>query len=149
MKVLFCSLLLLFGVALSSTSSLIAQGPIDITDEHAKLSRKFADRVWIVSKTGTISLPKRLKLATGKKGESIEITFPKGTTQWTFRSSVDEIVQNHSEIVNDVGGWTDEDGLVMTLITLNRFDKKQRAGCLVIYNEKTGVAVFISMSSQL
>ncbi len=126
-----------------------AQGQIDVTSEHKKLASKFAHQVWSTSNGSVISLPTIKLLSTGNTIQQIKLTFPTPISSSTFRSKVNLIVNNHLDIVNVTGGWTDENGTVMTFIVLNGFDQNQRAGCLVAYNEKTGVAVFHTMSSNL
>jgi len=122
---------------------------IDVTTEHAELGRTFANRVWIISKVGILSLPFRQDTPQGKEAEYIRLTYSDPISKWTFRSKVDEIIWSHSEFKNAIGGWTDEDGSVMTFVFLNDDETNQRASCLVIYNESTGIAVFNTMSNNL
>ncbi len=126
-----------------------AQSPINITKEHAELGRRFADKVWLLSEGIVKSLPTRERPSGYNEVEQIKLTFKHPVSKQVFRSIVNLIVNNHIDIVNVAGGWTDENGTVMTFIVLNRFDQKQRAGCLVAYDERTGVAVFQTMSSNL
>lgn len=128
-----------------------AQTLIDVTDQHAKIGRTFVDKVWISTKTGTVTLPKQIDLPTGANGDQIKIKYRDPISRWSFRSAVNEVVNIYSDITNAMGGWTDEDKTVMTLISLSSGDNqnKQRADCLVAYDEKTGIAVFILTSTQL
>ena len=144
-------LLILFAVVLSPLIHISAQTPIDVTDLHAKIGQTFVDKVWSNTKTGTVTLPKRMDLPIGAKGEQIRIKYSNPISKWTFRSAVNKVVDSYTDITNAAGGWSDEDENIITLLTLNagNYQNRQRAGCLVLYNENTGTAVFFITSTQL
>ncbi|MAO65410.1 MAG: hypothetical protein CL666_10460 [Balneola sp.] len=144
-------ILILVAIILSPTIHISAQTPIDVTDQHAKIGRTFVDEVWTTTKTGTVTLPKKMDLPIGAKGEQIRIKYSDPISKWTFRSAVNKVVDTYSDITNAAGGWSDEDENIITLLTLNagNYQNRQRAGCLVLYNENTGTAVFFITSTQL
>lgn len=145
-------IVIVLGLLLQVSANTQAQTSIDVTYEHAKIGRTFANRVWIVTQKGTISLPEIVDLATGSKGQFIEIKFPEPLDKWIFRAKVGEIIRNHSEYINVAGGWSeDENGSSIGFFLLNAksVETQQEAYCLVLYNNKTGIAVFNTMSSQL
>lgn len=149
MKPLMSLLFLTFLVQSGLSHEIYAQQYINVTENHAKLGRKFADNVWVSSKTGTISLPKSVDLTTGQKGEFIKISFEKPISILSFRSYVNEVVKDHSEITNIEGGWTIENGDSMAYFLLNSKEgSDQDAFCWVLYNHRTGNAIFNTMSSQ-
>ena len=144
-------ILILVAIILSPTIHISAQTPIDVTDQHAKIGRTFVDEVWTTTKTGTVTLPKKMDLPIGAKGEQIRIKYSDPISKWTFRSAVNKVVDTYSDITNAAGGGSDEDENIITLLTLNagNYQNRQRAGCLVLYNENTGTAVFFITSTQL
>ena len=146
---IFKHLPMLIGAMLIVSINTLAQTPIDITTEHASLGNKFANRIWSSFEGSVISVPQRQIMPSGKKGDYIKLTFRNRIRKESFRSALNRVVNGNSDMVNAAGGWTDQNGEVMALIVLNVFDRRQRAICLVLYNENTGIAVFNTMSSNL
>lgn len=140
------------GILLTISINSFAQSPINVTEEHKKIGQQFVNRVWILTQTGTMSIPEVVDLATGTKGQFQQIKYSEPLDKWTFRAKVNEVISNHSEYLNPVGGWSeDEEGssIGYFLLNANSVGSLKSAHCLVLYNHRTGVAVFNTMSSQI
>lgn len=144
-----CKILILIALTLSPIIQGYAQAPIDVTDEHAKLGRTFADLVWKASETGTISLPVTEELS-GGDGETIQIEFKNPISKRDFKSAVSQVVKDHEVIINTKGGWGEDNENVFSFFWLNSDadDGSLRATTMVLYNVLAGTAVFITTSEQ-
>ncbi len=145
------TLIIITGILVTLSTSLLAQNErIDVTNEHAELGRAFTNKVWVALGSGNISQPIEEYFEAGN-GESIQINFEDPITSSSFKSTVDKVLNDNDEIISTSGGWVDRIEDVYNFFWLNSDvnDSNLMAKTMVLYNEFTGVAVFITYSKKL
>lgn len=146
-KTYFLSLCIICS-SLFNLSLVNAQTPIDITYKHAKLGEEFVELV-ANKLEGKKESPQRMNMPNGVHGEFIRLTFSTPTSETDFRKAVNQIIERKTEYQNIIGGWTNNDGKLMTMIVLNSSDRYQRAICMVLFNTSNDIAVFNISSTKL
>ncbi|MEQ9035254.1 MAG: hypothetical protein RID02_08255 [Gracilimonas sp.] len=121
--------------------------PVDILDDHSMLAESFIE---LLSNRLDVenTLFEKKRMSTGKLADFTTLSIGP-TSSSDFKSIVDFEVMLDRDIENIAGGWTDENGVIMTLLNLNTDDKKARALMLIAYDAFEGKAVFNTMSSVL